>query len=53
LTDDMKRRARAFLDLDEGRGPVPVLDAAGAGRARSSWITSSAPRRRPTGHPRR
>jgi len=30
MTDDMKRRARAQLDLDEGRGPVPVLDATGA-----------------------
>jgi predicted CoA-binding protein len=28
MTRDELERARAFLDLEEGRGPVPVLDAA-------------------------
>lgn len=29
MTADERLRARAFLDLQEGRGPVPVLDEAG------------------------
>ncbi len=29
MTADERARARAFLDLQEGRGPVPVLDEAG------------------------
>lgn len=30
MTAEERARARDFLDLQEGRGPVPVLDAAGA-----------------------
>jgi predicted CoA-binding protein len=30
VTRDERDRARAFLDLDEGTGPVPTLDTAGA-----------------------
>lgn len=30
MTAEERARARAFLDLQEGRGPVPVLDATGA-----------------------
>jgi predicted CoA-binding protein len=30
MTKEERDRARAFLDLEEGSGPVPVLDATGA-----------------------
>lgn len=33
MTRDERERAAAFLDLQEGRGPVPVLDDAGIERA--------------------
>lgn len=32
MTSDERERAAAFLDLQEGRGPVPVLDDAGIER---------------------
>ncbi len=32
MTSDDRRRVRDFLDLQEGRGPVPVLDDAGIER---------------------
>ncbi len=32
MTSEERARAAAFLDLQEGRGPVPVLDDAGIER---------------------
>ena len=53
MTPEERERAAAFLDLQEGRGPVPVLDEAGVERVlratrRIAVIGASSDRGRPS-----
>jgi predicted CoA-binding protein len=53
MTLDDRERAAAFLDLQEDRGPVPVLDDAGTGRVlratrRIAVVGASSDPRRPS-----